>query len=110
MFKNQEMEIIYNRSTAILESLSNLGKYIVGTKLYVRMIIQKELDKKISKEEYADALIGMRFLKTINPRMLKNPIYDEYKDALIKKIKSRRWLRRTLRNIWKSLKTLCRKS
>ena len=105
-FKNKEMDILFNRSLAIHESLSNLGKYGIGTKLFIRLLIQNELKKHISKEEYGDMIHALRFFKNIKPMKLKNPIYDEYKNALIKKVKSRRWPRRIMKNFWKLIKNL----
>ena len=102
MFGNMELESIYNRSLAMLESLANIGKYYHGLGVAHKLAVQVAVRKGISKEEFADALYAMEHLAKIGGEKLKNQIYDEHKDTIIKNLKvnsKEKWTKR----LWKFL-------
>jgi hypothetical protein len=108
MFNNMELDSIYKRTLGMLESLANIGKYYHGLGVAHKLAVQTAVRREISKEEFADALYAMEHFAKIGGEKLKNPIYDEHKDTIIKNLKvntKEKWTKR----LWKFLAIPLRK-
>ena len=101
-FDNKELDSIAKRTLGMLESLANIGKYYHGLGVAHKLAIQIMVRRNISREEFKDALYAMEHFAKIGGEKLKNPIYEEHKDTIIKNLKvsaKEKWTKR----LWKFL-------
>ncbi len=73
MFENLELDSIAKRTLSMLESLANIGKYYHGLGVAHKLAVQIAVRRKISKEEFGDALYAMEHFAEIGGEKLKNP-------------------------------------